>query len=311
MRAIIRISSVFTLLAAVAVTPALAWRGFGLFGNFPPRTARETASETIVDLAVATPELSTLVQAVLKADLAEMLDRDGDFTVFAPTNDAFAAAGIDPASVDVETLTAVLLDHVAPGNFNTGFLRAQARSAERLSTLGGLTLGFDESPLAVNGRNVLIRDIRAANGTVFVIDGVLTRPAPSIVDRALGAEALSTLVEAVSRAGLVEVLDETGPYTVFVPTNQAFARAGIDPAVVDEETLGAVLKDHVVPGEFTFQEISALRLSGGTLTTLGGLDLGFRLFPFRVNGVRVVSSNISAGNGIVYLIDGVLLEQGD
>lgn len=300
------------VVAAVAGTPASAGLSdiFSFFWDpWNDSQPADEPTESIVDLAVATPDLSTLVQAVLKADLAATLDEEGDFTVFAPTNAAFEAAGIDPAAVDKDTLTAVLLDHVAPGTFKAAFLRKQARAGERLTTLGGLTLGFDKTPLSVNGNLIVIRNIKASNGRIHVIDGVLTRPAPSIADRAIATESLSTLVDAAVKAGLVPTLDGSGPYTAFVPTNGAFERAGIDPAAIDAATLGAVLSDHVVPGEFTSSELASLRVTSGTLRTLGGLDLSFRLFPFRVNGIRILATNISADNGIIFVIDGVLLEE--
>ncbi|NJN63754.1 MAG: fasciclin domain-containing protein [Acidobacteria bacterium] len=176
----------------------------------------------------------------------------------------------------------------------------------------------------MNGQNVIAKNIEASNGIIHLIDGVLLRPAPSIADAAIGTPALSTLVAAVVKAGLVETLDETGPFTVFAPTNDAFAAAGIDPDAVDVETLTAVLLDHVVPGTFSEDQLRDLFATGGKLTTLGGLTLEFdearhnRPFeragatifgrrPLEVNDLLVQATNIGTSNGNVFVIDGVLL----
>ena len=268
-----------------------------------------TADESIVDLALATPSLSTLVDAVLKAGLAETLDEGGDWTVFAPTNDAFAAAGIDPDAVDEETLTAVLLDHVVYGDLSQIYLRFEARAGDRVPTVGGLQLSVADRPLTVNGIEVISDRIKASNGSVFLIDGVLLDDtAPTIVDLAIATPALSTLVTAVVNADLVETLSGPGPFTVFAPTNEAFENAGVDPDNIDVETLTAVLLDHVVAAEYTSKDLLQLDIFGSELQALGGLELDFNARRRQVNGIRLVIRDIVASNGVVFVIDDILFE---
>ncbi|MGF1467765.1 MAG: fasciclin domain-containing protein [Sandaracinaceae bacterium] len=269
------------------------------------------ARPNITELAIATPDLSTLVDAVVKAGLADTLANDGPFTVFAPTNDAFADAGIDPAHVDVATLTAVLLDHVVPGRFSAFQLRRLARRGETLETLGGLRLAFENRPLEVNDLGIVAGNNRASNGIVHLIDGVLLEPGPTVVDRAIANPDLTTLVEAVVKAELVDTLAADGPFTVFAPSNRAFDDFGIDPAAVDASVLVDVLLDHVVPGTYTAADLRRLARRGETLRAIGGLELSFERFPLEVNELRIIDRNDAATNGIVHVINGVLLPPPD
>jgi uncharacterized surface protein with fasciclin (FAS1) repeats len=265
---------------------------------------------TIAELALGSDDLDSLVIAADRAGLVPtLLDPDaGPFTVFAPTDDAFAKlqddTGIDVATVPVDALTGVLNDHILPGSFRASFLMNQGSQGNRLSTLGGLTLGFNRLPLQVNGIDIVVSELLASNGVVYVIDQVLLDPAPSITDVAVAnAAVLSTLVSAVVTTGLAETLDEGGPFTVFAPVNAAFE--GVDIGALSEDQIRDVLLDHVVDGNYTRREIFQLWSTRSTLVTKGGLQLSFR--GSRVNGIRILTSNISAGNGTIHLIDGVLL----
>ena len=273
---------------------------------------------SIAATASDSDDLSILVDALICTELVGLFgdENDGPWTVFAPTNDAFIAlldelsAGSEtPVTLDdlcgplQDTLVATLLNHVVKGKLRAPYLRGQAFAGERVETLGGLTLGVQAHPLRVNLIDA-IDAIPASNGQIFVIDEVLTDE-PSIADTAVDA-GLNTLVGAVVSTGLLETLDEGGPFTVFAPTEQAFADLGIDLSTLSEEDLRGILLDHVVVGEYDRREIFQLFLSRGSLQAEGGLEL--RFFGNRVNGLRIVGSNISAGNGIIHLIDGVLLE---
>jgi transforming growth factor-beta-induced protein len=205
----------------------------------------------------------------------------------------------------VDALTDVLNDHILPGSFRASFLMRQGSQGNRLSTLGGLALGFGLLPFQVNGIDIVISEVMASNGIVYVIDQVLLEPAPSITDVASANSAvLSTLVGAVVATGLDVTLAEDGPFTVFAPVNSAFD--GVDVGSLTEDELRDVLLDHVVDGSYTRRELFQLRATQSTLVTKGGLELEFR-GPW-VNGIRVLAANISAGNGTIYLIEGVLLE---
>ena len=272
--------------------------------------AEETSPKsqgTIVDLAVSSPELSTLVEAVLKAGLADALGQEGPFTVFAPTNGAFSAFGIDPEAVDAETLAAVLLNHTVPERLSARKIRYLAHRGEGVETLGGLTLHFGRRPLTVNELPFRFVNRRASNGIVHVIDGVLLEGGPSIVDQVKLRASLSTLLAAVSKAELEDTLAHDGPFTVFAPTNAAFAAFGINPEAVDADTLQTVLLDHVATGQFSRSDLRALAESGGTIETLGGLNLSLDRRGRRVNGLNVVGQ-VGAINGTIQVINGVLLE---
>ena len=276
---------------------------------------------TIVDLAVATPDLSILVQAVQKAGLAGPLaDRHGDYTVFAPTNEAFVAllGQLGLKSLDdipVPTLRAVLLDHVLSWSNNSKDLAGYARRGFDPTTVGGLRLDYDASPAGVNDAAIVASDIKAANGYVFVIDKVLQNPdpRPTIAGLAVANPDLSILVQAAQKAGLVDALSNpSAKLTVFAPTNEAFVAllgqlglASLDDVPVD--TLRSILLDHVVPKELDAADVLRLSAKGRSAHTLGGLDLHFTTSPLQVNGVDIVATDVEGSNGTVHVINSVLL----
>jgi transforming growth factor-beta-induced protein len=282
---------------------------------------------TIVEIAQATPELSILVQAVVKADLVEALSAPGARTVFAPTNDAFIAllgqlglGSLDDIPDDV--LRTVLLSHVFPGfNVPTVLFRPIDFLDYRLETLGGLKLDVSRAPhersFQVNDIDIVVENVRASNGIVHVISQVLPVPdaRPTIVEAALELASqgqFTALVAAVVKTGLVDALnDPHDRLTVFAPTDEAFARLGFtaqsiealtNPADIDG--LRDVLLDHVVGHEFDKGELRTFRF----LRTLGGLFLRLDRGPTSVNGIPIVAGDaVRARNGVVHVIDGVLL----
>jgi transforming growth factor-beta-induced protein len=280
---------------------------------------------TIAALAQRTPELSTLVAAAQKAGLVDALnDRDAELTVFAPTNDAFAAllAQLGVGSLDdvpVETLRAVLLDHVLGEAASSRTLARYDRKDVEPHALGGLAVDYDRQPAGVNDANVVVADIKARNGYVHVIDRVLLDPdpRPTIAQLAIGNPDLSILVQAVTKAGLVDAIsDPNANLTVFAPTNAAFAAllgqlglASLDDVPVD--TLRGILLDHVVGKELDRVDLEARcgwwGWHGARTETLGGLKLRFSRDGTRVNGTNIVASDVEGSNGTVHVIDAVLL----
>jgi len=279
---------------------------------------------TIVDVAVANPDLSVLVQAVQKAGLVDVLaDPKADFTVFAPTNEAFVAllgqlgfASLD--DVPVDALKAILLDHVVGGSL---FPRQLARFDQRdvkPVTLGGLALDYDRSPQGVNDAGLVATDLSPVNGNVYVIDKVLLDPdpRPTIAALAIATPSLSILVQAAVKAGLVPALsDPAANLTVFAPTNDAFVAllgqlgfASLDDVPVD--VLKGILLDHVVPKELDAVDVLERAARHRATGTLGGLELNFNASPLTVNGVNIVATDIEGSNGTVHVIDQVLLASG-
>lgn len=269
----------------------------------------EVAVPTIVELASETPELSTLTTAVVAAELADDLSGSGPFTVFAPVNSAFGA--LDEAQVERllapenrALLRKVLTYHVVPG----AIYAADLTDGAQVTTLEGTTLTIDLGGEArVNGARIVATDIEASNGVVHLIDGVLTENL-DIVDVAT-LNGFETLVSAAAAAGLVEALRGEGSgagLTVFAPTEAAFAALGEVPS--DPAVLAAVLLYHVVDGVVPSTALSdgqvVPTLQGGTLTV--DLDAGVRIVGSS-NAVDVVLADVPAANGVIHVIDAVLL----
>ncbi|MDR9388209.1 MAG: fasciclin domain-containing protein [Balneolaceae bacterium] len=273
----------------------------------------------VVDLAVETEALSTLVTAVQAADLAETLKGDGPFTVFAPTNEAFNSLPdgvlemlLQPENKD--KLAAVLTYHVVPAKVMSGDLSDDMKA----QTVEGseATINIVDGMAKVDGATVAIADIEASNGVVHVIDQVILPPsikealAKDIVDLAVETEELSTLVTAVQAADLVETLKSDGPFTVFAPTSEAFNALpeGVLEMLLQPENkdkLTAVLAYHVVPakvmsGDLT-DDMKAPTLEGSeaTITIVDGMA--------KVDGATVAIADIEASNGVVHVIDQVIL----
>jgi uncharacterized surface protein with fasciclin (FAS1) repeats len=214
----------------------------------PP--ADEPQLDDIPTIATNTGSHDSLVAALAHAGLVGALQADGPFTVFAPTDEAFAAAGIDLANFNTDeandTLADILLYHVYNG------------SVESSAVTDGLTvtmLNGDEATFSVTSEAVKVgdatvttADVMASNGIIHVIDTVLTPPAdePQLDDIptiATNTGSHDSLVAALAHAGLVEALQADGPFTVFAPTDEAFAAAGIDLANFNTDEANATLRD--------------------------------------------------------------------
>jgi transforming growth factor-beta-induced protein len=287
--------------------------------------AEAKSKPTIVELAVSNPDLSSLVAAVQKAGLVDTLSAKGRFTVFAPTNAAFAAtlkqlgfANLE--AVPVDALKGILLDHVvANSRFSSQGLRNHDYNNRRPEAIGGLALNPDgarnDGRLTINGVNVVAADNMASNGVVHVIDQVLLDPdpRPSIAEIAIGNPDLSSLVAAAKKAGLVDLLNGNGSqqFTVFAPTNAAFAAllSSLGLKSLDEvpaETVKAILLDHVLTTERSSDEVLAKR----HFRAEGGLRLRINsTSPLQVNGINIVALDVKARNGVVHVIDQVLIQR--
>ena len=253
---------------------------------------------------------NSLVSSVVQAGLLETLQGDGPFTVFAPTDQAFADAGIDLAALDNEegkaALTDILLYHVldgeVPASAVTDCLSATTNNGNPLS----FTVG---DSVMVNGANVTATDVPTSNGIIHVIDKVLMPTAtPNDIPRTAQCTGIhDSLVAAVIQAELVETLQGEGPFTVFAPTDQAFTDAGIDLAALDTEEGKAALTDillyHVVPGNVPSSAVEEC----GTATAVNGDTLSFGVGDVvTVNGATVTLADVATSNGVIHVIDTVL-----
>ena len=251
---------------------------------------------------------NSLVAAVIQAELLETLQGDGPFTLFAPTDQAFADAGIDLASLDTPegktALTDILLYHVVPGAVPASAV-TECMSADAVN---GQPLGFTVGTgVMVNGANVTIADVNTSNGIIHVIDKVLSpSDTPNDLPRTAQCTGIHTsLVAAVIQAELLETLQGDGPFTLFAPTDQAFADAGIDLATLDTPEGKAALADillyHVHAGSVQSSNITEgmmLQMVNGDNTTLS-LTTG-------INGANITLADVMTSNGIIHVIDAVL-----
>ena len=260
----------------------------------------------IVDTAVAAGSFKTLVAAVKAAELVDVLKSEGPFTVFAPTDEAFAKLPkgtieslLKPANR--AKLVAVLTTHVVPGRLEA----SQVLQSPKLDTVqgGSLLVSKGRGGPRVDASRIVKTDIQASNGVIHVIDTVLLPK--DIVDTAKVAGNFNTLLAAAKAAGLVDALKADGPLTVFAPTDKAFAdlpEGTVEDLLLpkNRDRLAAILKYHVVPGKVLLGLPEAKTLQGGQLDIRA-------TGRFQVNEATVVLANVQATNGVVHVIDRVLL----
>ena len=285
---------------------------------------------TIVNLAVDSADLTSLVAALDRANLVSTLNGEGPFTVLAPTNDAFAAFlsannfnSLEDVPVDI--LTKVLLNHVISGSListdlSTGYANTLATSAASQTPL---SIYVDTSNgVKFNGvSSVSAADILAVNGVIHKVDEVIGLP--NIVTFATADPNFSTLVSALTRTDLttdfVGVLSTDSatapaPFTVFAPINDAFNRLLTELNLtslsqIDEPTLDVVLKNHVVGGANVLDSNLTDNL---TINTLGGditadISGGARLTDSSGRVSNIIATNVQADNGVIHAINKVIL----
>jgi uncharacterized surface protein with fasciclin (FAS1) repeats len=273
----------------------------------------EEMDQTIVDIAVSDENFSTLVTALDAAGLVEALQGEGPFTVFAPTNDAFDAlpeGALDALLVDTEALADVLLYHVADGKAMAADV--VELDGQKVETLLGqyLDIMIDGDAVMVDDAKVTVADIEASNGVIHVIDVVLLPETRTIVDIAVDDGRFTTLVAALDAAGLVEALQGEGPFTVFAPTDDAFAAlpAGtLDSLLADTDALTKVLLYHVVDGKVMAAQV--IELEGQEVETLSGDNVMVIIMDgtVKINDAQVIIADIEASNGVIHVIDAVLV----
>ncbi len=270
----------------------------------------------IVDTAVSAGSFNTLVAAVQAAGLVDALKGDGPFTVFAPTDEAFAAVPaetLEALLADPETLSQVLLYHVLSGRV----LAESVADGLSANTLQGAPVAFSimgGQPM-INDANIIATDVLASNGVIHVIDRVILPPAETaeeptldIVDTAVAAGSFDTLVAAVQAAGLVDALKGDGPFTVFAPTDEAFAAIPADMLaglLADPDTLGQILLYHVLPGKVMAESVA----DGLTVETLQGAPVTFSVMNGQpmINDAAIIATDIETSNGVIHVIDAVIL----
>ena len=285
---------------------------FSLLGSVLVGGMAFAQTNTVVDIVVNSENHNTLETAVIAAGLVETLSGDGPFTVFAPTDDAFAAlpdGTLDAVLADNDMLTAILTYHVV----GSTALSTDLMDGMAVTTLNGedVTVTINMDGVFINDAQVTLADIAADNGVVHVIDAVLL-PAPppsnTVVDIIVNSEAHTTLETAVIAAGLAGTLSGDGPFTVFAPTDAAFANVPaetLDAVLADPALLTAILTYHVVGST----ALSTDLMDGMAVTTLNGADVTvtINMDGVFINDAQVTVADLVADNGVVHVIDAVLL----
>ena len=298
---------------------------------------------TIANIAVTNSAFSTLEAAAIQGGVAGVLsnknagDPSGNFTVFAPTNDAFARLGLVDAgslgALNNTFLTNTLLYHVSNANLPSSLIMAGGTS-ESVLNVGNrfldrrfISRGTDKY---INGSKIVITDVSASNGTVHAIDKVMLATGANIVASAQAVAGgsvfkkpeLTFLVAAVVRSGLAgTVSNPDANFTIYAPTDAAFIATGLfktvaDVSAADPMLLQAVLLNHAVPrtgtikGKFTSEQtaLTEMTAGGGTLTYSAFAN---GTFTVKSNGTatpaNMVIPDIQCTNGVVHVIDKVLV----
>jgi transforming growth factor-beta-induced protein len=296
------------VLAAAALVVAI-----GLIA--PTAGARSGAQQAdIVDTAVGAGQFSTLATLLQKTGLVETLKGTGPFTVFAPTDAAFSKvpqATLDALAADPALLRSVLLYHVVSGNVPS----SAVVDLPAAKTVQGADVLFStrSGGVYVNDAQVVTPDIQASNGVIHVVDSVLVPPAKptkNIVGTAVSAGSFKVLTALLVKAGLASTLRGPGTFTVFAPTDAAFAKVpkrtlaalGKNPAL-----LKRVLLYHVVKGAVPASTVATL--NGKSVRTLAGARVSVRLVNGKIalNKSAVTTPNVFATNGVIHVINRVLL----
>jgi uncharacterized surface protein with fasciclin (FAS1) repeats len=304
------------------------------FGTLPIRSAR---ADDLMTVAAKTPGLSMLVKLIQAADLTKTLQDRGPYTLLAPNDDAFAKLPKEQMDdllkpENTPKLRSLLLYHVIGAKFLSVDLAGMSPGSKGPSLSGAtLTLTWSNPPIFNGAAKVVKADILADNGVIHIVDTVLMPPVPRVAAAAIGTKGdtmigketitalaaktkeLSVLYDLLKTTGLDETLEKRGPLTVFAPTNDAFNKIGgsimverlKDPR--NRAQLLSILTYHLVPGRYAAADLKGL--DGATLpTTDRGTSLAVSAKEgARVNAARVVKADIAAKNGIIHLIDAVLV----
>ena len=284
-----------------------------LFSAIPLNVSADS-NDDIPTNAASTGVHDSLVAALAHADLVTTLQGDGPFTVFAPTDEAFAAAGIDLSTFDTDeenaTLAGILLYHVYAGAVNA----ADVTDGLTVAMANGddATFTVTDGTVMIGAATVTTADVMSSNGIIHIIDSVLMPPADLVNDIptvASGTGMHDSLVAALTKADLVTTLQGDGPFTVFAPTDDAFAAAGIDldSFTTDEEiaTLADILLYHVYSGAVNAADVT----DGLTVAMANGDDATFTVTDgtVMVGDATVVLADVPVSNGVIHVIDMVLM----
>ncbi len=280
-------------------------------------SAQADQKKDIVDTAVAAGSFKTLAAALQAADLVDALKGEGPFTVFAPTDEAFAKLpkGAVEALLKPEAkgkLTSILTYHVVSGAVES----PQVVKLSTATTLNGqrVDIKVNDGTVMIDGANVTAVDIRCSNGVIHVIDSVILPSTDNLAATASNAGSFKTLVAAAKAAGLVDALVGDKPLTVFAPTDEAFAKLpeGTVESLLkpeNKEQLKQILLYHIVNGRVYSDQALKLKEAptfAGPMITIAAKKNG----AF-INKSKLTALDIEASNGVIHVIDTVLLPPAD
>lgn len=269
----------------------------------------------IIDTALAAGSFKTLAAALTKADLIEILKGKGPFTVFAPTDEAFAKLPkgtveslLKPENKD--KLIDILTYHVIADDLNSG----EVLDNTSLNMLNGQRVKVDAKEGRIGSAKIIQTDIDCTNGVIHVIDEVILPASQTILETAQSAGSFTILSAAIEAAGLVDALSGDADLTVFAPTDDAFAKlpAGTVETLLKPEnleTLRSILLYHVVEGRVYSDDAikakSAMTLQGTKLKIMHAKN------GVMINNAKVTGADVDATNGVIHVIDTVILPSED
>lgn len=267
----------------------------------------------IVETAVKAGKFKTLAAALGAADLVGTLQGEGPFTVFAPTDEAFAKlpAGTVETLLKPENkaaLTGILTYHVVPGKV----MAKQVVGLKGAKTVNGqrVDIKVEGDTVMIDGAKVVTTDIACDNGVIHIIDSVILPADKTIPEVATAAGSFKTLLAAAKAAGLAKVLGQDGPFTVFAPTDDAFAKlpAGTVESLLKPENkqkLVDILKYHVVSGRVYSEDA----VKAKSAKTLQGSPISVKVTDKGafINSSKLVATDVDASNGVIHIIDAVLM----
>jgi len=297
-------------LLAICITAGTLLTGLNSCKKDDPQPAQKN----IVEIVIADPNFSLLKQAVVRAGLTTVLS-SGSLTVFAPDNAAFATAGLDSATISTipeDILGDILKYHV----LNAKVEASGVPASDTVNTFDGLNLyaSSNANGVFVNGIKVKTANVQAANGVIHVISDVLIPPTESIAEVVSGNSNFEVLLAAVVRAGLATAVSSNGKYTVFAPTDDAFAAAGFpDVASINlapQNAVTAIVKAHII-GTNVFASDLINASTAPTLQTGVSLTIGTNPASVKLTGSaspvsNIDEANITTTNGVIHIIDRVL-----
>ncbi len=270
-----------------------------------------TQPESIVDIVVNSPRHESLEAAVIAAELADALSAEGTFTLFAPTDDAFAALGQETIDALFADPTGALADILKYHVVGATALSGDLSDGDMFTTLAekDIEITINEDGVFVNNAKVIFADYEAPNGVVHVVDAVVVEPT-TVVDIIVNSDVHESLEAAVIAAGLADALSGDGPFTVFAPTDAAFAALGqetIDALFADPTgSLATILQYHVVGASV----MSGALTDGQIVEMFEGTDAFVSLYDDMayMNQAMITVKDLVADNGVVHVIDAVITQ---